>query len=139
MDILHRFALGVRLQINIPEVLVQFCQRQLDGSLHRIDVNGRDALPDNLSCRAKLIPEHEFYQFDEYAVLGTENVLEGADRHIGIPYNFCHRSAVVTLFQEQADAGGQNSFLCGEACACNRHTNYSFHFKLVYIPYIAYN
>lgn len=105
VDILGRFGVAVGFQVDIPQVLVQLGQSQLDAGLHRVHIDGRQLLACDLARHIKLTAEHEFDQLHQNAILGAEHILEGTDADIGFLDNFGNSGAGIAFFQKEPNTG----------------------------------
>ena len=105
VDILGRFGVAVGFQVDIPQVLVQLGQSQLDAGLHRVHIDGRQLLTCDLARHIKLTAEHEFDQLHQNAILGAEHILEGTDADIGFLDNFGNSGAGIAFFQKEPNTG----------------------------------
>ena len=59
----------------------------------------------------------------EHSVLGTENVLERAGRHVSFLDYLGNRRAVIAALDEQANTGSEYSLFCSHARMCDSDTD----------------
>ena len=132
-NIFGGFLLRVGFDVDFPEIFVQLRQGHLDGRLHRVDVHRRQLRPRLPPRHGELVGEHEFHQLRQDAVLGTENILEGAVGNVGFFNDLRQRRTFVALFQKEPNTDSENPFFRGQTCACNGHRGHSSYW-MVYIP-----
>ena len=118
-DILGRFLLRIGLKINFPQILVELCERHLNGCLDRVDIDGRQRLPRRLARHGKLVAEHELDELCQNAVLGAENILKRAVGNARLVDDLCDRRLLVSLLQKELDADRQDALFRWQARACD--------------------
>ena len=120
-DIVRRFLLRVRLNIDLAQIFVQLRQRHLNGRLHGVDIDRRQLCARRAAGHGELIGEHELRQLGQYAVLGAENILKNTVGNRRLLHDLGDGGFFIALLKKQLDADRQDPFLGRPAgiCACD--------------------
>ena len=119
-DVVRSFSLCVSFDVDFPQMLVQLCQRHLDGSLRRVDIDRREKDAGELARGAELVGEHELHQLGQNAVLGAENILEAAVGDACLVDDLRNCGFFIALLEKKLDADGQDPLFCGQTGTCER-------------------
>lgn len=111
MDQIQQIRLGVDLYIDLPQILVQFYQGQLDAGLHGIEHHRACILADDLSGNAELVGEHEADELFQNVAFGLVQVVKGAGADICLLKDLLGRGIAEALLQEELHTGGQDTLL----------------------------
>ncbi len=125
----------IGLDIDLPQIFVQFGQGHLDRRFHRVDINGRQMFSRRAAGHRELIGKHERHEFRQHAVFRPKDILKGTVRNIGFLYDLRHGRLFVAFLQKELDADRQNPFFRGQTYACDRHMHPSVSFWCVYQNY----
>ena len=113
VDDFQIFRQRVRLHVNLAQVLVQLCQRQLNRRLHRVELYGVCLPLCNLPRDSKLILKHELGQLGEHTGFRAVQIIERARGNIRFRQNLLRRRMLKPLLQKQTHTGRKNSLARG--------------------------
>ena len=115
MDQIQQIRLGVDLYIDLPQILVQLYQGQLDAGLHGIEHHRACILADDLSGDAELVGEHEADELFQNVAFGLVQVVKGAGADVGLLKDLLGRGVAALLglddFRKDAFATGIHAYL----------------------------
>ena len=131
-NVLGGLPLGVGFDVDFPQILVHLRQRQLNGRLNRIDIDGRQFCSRHAARHGELIGKHEFHQLRQHAVLGSKDVLKGAAGNPRSVDNLRQRGSAIPFFQKQLHADGQYTIFREQTRV--RQCNGNHPLNLVYTP-----
>ena len=114
-DIVRGLLLGICLDIDLPQVLIELRQGHLDGGLHSVDIHRRQLGSRRGAGHGELVGKHELHQLRQDPVLGPENVLENAVGYRRLMNDFGNGGFFVPLFQKQLHAHGEDPLFSGQA------------------------
>lgn len=117
IDIFRRIRGGIGFNINLPQILVQLGEGELDRRIHRIGIHRRQLAVRNAPCHTELTVEHRFGQVQQNFILGRKQIQIASSCNARFVNDLTDRGIFISLLQKKTNAGGQDFLPCFAAAS----------------------